>query len=181
MKAQNLLRTTLTTLLACSCSVATAKGKIFSFESDAGGFNTKTIFYDNGKEVVAFDSQFTEDAALKALSYMRTQTQSRLRYLVITHPNPDKFNALSVYQKAGAEVVASRQTRDSMPAVHAYKKAYFVNAGMFTEETYPKAGTIDRIFDDKVELKLAGGDLVELSELGRPGVSSNQTVAYVPA
>lgn len=155
--------------------------KIHVFESDANGFNTKTVFYDNGQEVVAFDAQFTPDQARKAIAYLRTQTQNPIRYLVITHPNPDKFNGLSVFREAGATVVASRKTVENMSATHDYKKYFFVKiAKMFTDETYPKLAKPDQIFDHELRLDLKGGDRIELRELSNPGVSTNQTVAFIP-
>jgi glyoxylase-like metal-dependent hydrolase (beta-lactamase superfamily II) len=154
---------------------------MFVFQSSASGFNTNTYFYDDGREVVAFDAQFTPETATEALAFLRTKTQSPVKYLVVTHPNPDKFNGIEVFKKAGATVVASQATAAAMPKVHEYKKAFFVGAKMFTEESYPKLGTIDRTFTGALDLTLASGAKVELRELAKPGVSSTQTVAYLPA
>lgn len=177
-------------LLASSCasSCATAQpvspapqGRIYTFQSDASGFNTQTHFFDDGREVVAFDAQFTPELARKAIAYLRTQTPHPIRTLVILHPNPDKFNGLSAFQEIGAQVIASRRTVEAMPGVHAYKKYFFVHmAHMFTDENYPPLGKVDRVFDEKLEIRTANGQLIELTELGTPGVSSNQTVAEIP-
>ena len=60
-------------ILGTSCAsqdvAAGSIGNIYVFESDGNGFNTKTVFYDDGKEVVAFDAQFTEQTALWLDSY----------------------------------------------------------------------------------------------------------------
>ncbi len=76
---------------------ATSQARIYVFESDANGFNTKTIFYDNGTEVIAVDAQFTEDLAEKAISFFSERTQNLITYLLVSHPNPDKFNGISVF------------------------------------------------------------------------------------
>ncbi len=76
--------------------------------------------------------------------------------------------------------VASQQTADAMPAVHDYKKGYFVGAGMFTEQTYPALPSPDVVFTGEHTLELAGGARVELSVLDHAGVTSSQTVAFVP-
>jgi glyoxylase-like metal-dependent hydrolase (beta-lactamase superfamily II) len=159
--------------------LATA-GQLHTFENDVNGFNTKTFFYDTGAEVVAFDTQFTPADAEKAIAFLRTKTDRPLAYAVITHPNPDKFNGLTAFQEAGAKVVASRATVEAMPEVQAYKQAYFVNAGMFTEETYPRLGTVDIIFEGAATLIFVNDQTVELRELSQPGVSSTQTVALLP-
>jgi glyoxylase-like metal-dependent hydrolase (beta-lactamase superfamily II) len=161
-------------------SGAAGKGKLYTFESDAGGFNTKTFFYDTGAEVVAFDTQFTPDLAEQAIASLRTQTDRPIAYAVITHPNPDKFNGLIAFQKAGARVVASRATAEAMPGVQAYKKAFFVGAGMFTDATYPTLGTVDITFEGAAGLDFGNDQTVELRELSHPGVSSTQTVAAIP-
>lgn len=157
-----------------------AKGRIYIFESDAGGFNTKNFFYDTGSEVIVFDTQFTPEIARNAIRFLRTKTQSPITHLVITHPNPDKFNAIDEYKKAGAKVIASEKTSAALAGVQAYKKYYFVNlAKMFTEETYPKLGTPDITFKETFDLKLGNGETITLRELKKSGVSSNQTVAFV--
>jgi glyoxylase-like metal-dependent hydrolase (beta-lactamase superfamily II) len=161
-------------------AAASTTGKLITFESDGNGFNTKTYFYDTGAEVVAFDTQFTRDYAAQAIAFLRTQTDSPLTYAVITHPNPDKFNGLTVFQDEGATIVASRATVEAMPGVHAYKQAFFVGAGMFTDETYPKLGTVDIVVKGAATLNLGDGQSVELRELSQPGVSSTQTVALIP-
>lgn len=153
----------------------------YTFTSDSNGFDTNNFFYDNGEEVVVFDSQFTPALAQQAIAYIQTKTKNPITYIIITHPNPDKFNAMSVYQQLGAKVIASRQTVGAMSEVHEYKKYYFVNvAKMFTEETYPTLGTVDTIFDQTFDLTLKNGEIISLQELHHSGVSSNQTIAYIP-
>src|SRR4051812_26010813 len=100
--------------------------KIFTYESDPGGFNTKNCYFDNGEEAVVFDAQFTPDIAKKSLEEFKSQSTSPVKFLVITHPSPDKFNGSPVYKQAGAQVVASEDTQKALEGVHAYKKYYFV-------------------------------------------------------
>ncbi|TNE49538.1 MAG: MBL fold metallo-hydrolase [Deltaproteobacteria bacterium] len=177
----------ITSLFHVACQTAVIreeapKGKLYSFKSDSQGFDTKNFFYDSGKEVVVFDSQFTGQYAEQSIAYIRKQTQSPIKYLVITHPNPDKFNGLQAFQAIGAKVIASKKTAAAMPGVHQYKKHYFVNiTKAFTDKTYPALGTPDVTFDKEYSLELSTGESITLTELGTPGVSSNQTVAYIPS
>jgi len=154
--------------------------KIFVYESDSSGFNTNTVFYDNGEEVVAIDAQFTPELAEKSLAFLKERTQSPVTYLIVTHPNPDKFNGIPVFQKNGAKVIASNTTAKAMPEVHAYKKYFFVNiAKMFTEDSYPSLSSLDLTFDRNFELVLRNGEKIRLKELNGPGVSSTQTVVSI--
>lgn len=102
--------------------------------------------------------------------------------MVVTHPNPDKFNGLNVFKEAGAKVVASNATAKAMPDVHTYKEYYFVNiAKMCTEESYPTLGTIAITFDRQLDLQLGSGEKIQLRELSGPGVCTTQTIAFVPS
>ena len=160
--------------------VGSAGGTLYTYDSGEAGFFTKTYFYDTGSEVVAFDAQFTPQLAEQAIASLREQTDSPITYLVLTHPNPDKFNGAPAFQKAGATVIASQATTDAIPGVHDYKKAFFVRAGMFTDETYPALATVDETFSGSTMLALGNGQTVQLRELSKPGVSSTQTVAFIP-
>src|SRR5215217_7454422 len=171
----------ITALAQDASPVAGAEGgTLYTYDSGEGGFFTKTYFYDTGSEVVAFDAQFTPELAEDAVAFLRTQTDNPITSLVITHPNPDKFNGAPVFQEEGATVIASEATEAAIPGVHEYKKAGFVGMGMFTEETYPQQATVDETFTGTHALELSGGKTVELSELSEPGVSSTQTVAFIP-
>jgi len=152
-----------------------------TFTSDAAGFNTHSFWFDTGYEVVVFDAQFTPSTAQQLIGEIAKKTRSPIRYVVVTHPNPDKFNGAPAFQALGARVVASEATARAIPGVHAYKKGYFVHvAKSFTEATYPAQATVDLTFTGDLELPLAGGAKVLLHELAHPGVSSTQTVAFVP-
>ncbi len=158
------------------------KGQLFVFESDANGFNTKTFFYDDGKEVVAFDAQFTNATAQQALDFLKTKTNNPVKYLVISHPNPDKFNGIATFKQVGAKVIMSNASVQNIAAVHNYKKYYFVEiAKMFSNETYPALSLADSTFQENCALTLANGGKVVLKEINQSGVSTNLTVAHIPA
>jgi glyoxylase-like metal-dependent hydrolase (beta-lactamase superfamily II) len=156
-------------------------GTLYAFESDGNGFNTKNYFYDTGKEVIVFDAQFTPELAQQSIAFIRSKTQSPITHVVVTHPNPDKFNGIGEFQKLGAKVIASQSTADAIPGVHAYKKNYFVNvAKSFTDAAYPALVKPDITFAGQYELPLGNGETLTLHELSQPGVSSTQTIAYLP-
>jgi glyoxylase-like metal-dependent hydrolase (beta-lactamase superfamily II) len=150
------------------------------FTSDAAGFDTHSYWVDTGREVVVFDAQFTDALAERLAAQIRSRTRSPIRYVVITHPNPDKFNGATVFRRLGATVIASARTAAAIPGVHAYKRRFFVDvARMFTAQSYPAEPVIDRTFTGTLRLPLAQGEIL-LRELRNPGVSSTQTVAWIP-
>lgn len=148
--------------------------EIHRWSSGADGFDTHSYWVDDGEQVIVFDAQFTPDLAEQLLADIQSQTETPIGAVVVTHPNPDKFLGAPVFQDAGAELIASSATAAAIPGVWAYKKAYFVGAGMFTEESFPAEPTVDQTFDGELSL----GDLT-LVELERAGVTTTQTVAVV--
>lgn len=163
-----------------SARATTEEPQIIEFKSGPEGFDTRTFFYVGANEVIAFDSQFTPDLTKKSIEHLRQYTKKPITWLVITHPNPDKFNGASVFKKEGARIVASKNTAAAIPGVHSYKEYFFVEmAKMFKKGTYPQPTSVDETFEGKMDIVLRGGERLELHELGAPGVSSTQTVAYV--
>ncbi len=156
------------------------QGRVIEFKSGPEGFDTRTFFYEGENEVVAFDAQFTPALAKQSLVHLRKYTEKPVTWLVITHPNPDKFNGASVFKSEGARIIASNATAEAIPGVHAYKEYFFVEmAKMFKKEEYPQPTAIDQTFDKEMEIVLRGGERIQLQELSQPGVSNTQTVAYI--
>lgn len=155
-------------------------GKLHVYTSDAAGFNTHSIWYDDGKEVTVVDTQFTPQIGQALVSDIRKQTRSPITRIIVTHPNPDKFNALSVFHKLGAKSYASIATAAAIPDADAYKRYFWVNiAKAFTDETYPKVEPVQITFAGKHVIKLQSGETISLLELKNPGVSSNQVVVRI--
>ena len=154
---------------------------LHTFTSDPSGFDTHSFWLDTGREVVVFDAQFTPALAEQLLASIRAATTSPVRFVVVTHPNPDKLNGAAVFQALGAKVVASRATAAAIPDMHAYKRAYFTQvAKSFTDSSYPAEAHVDLTFEGNFLLPTERGH-IELHELRHAGVSSTQTVAWLPA
>jgi glyoxylase-like metal-dependent hydrolase (beta-lactamase superfamily II) len=156
------------------------KGRVIEYKSGPEGFDTRTFFYEGQNEVVAFDAQFTPELARLSIAHLRSFTKKPISWLVITHPNPDKFNGASVFKEEGSKIISSKHTADAIPGVHAYKEYYFVEmAKMFKRGEYPQPTSIDQTFEGTMDLVLRGGERIKLQELSQPGVSHTQTVAFV--
>ncbi|MEM9462316.1 MAG: MBL fold metallo-hydrolase [Myxococcota bacterium] len=176
--------TTAVLLSACDAPVSESGPdpvslELRTFTSADEGFHTNSMWVDTGAEVVVFDAQFTPALAQSLVDEIQSQTDSPIRWLVVTHPNPDKFNGASTFRSLGAQVVASQATAEAMPGVHAYKEAFFVGSGAFEPGQYPALAPVDLTFDDALELPLAGGGQITLEVLDHGGVATTQTVAIV--
>lgn len=173
-----------TALALFSCAAlatgTASAGELHVFTSDATGFNTHSLWYDDGKEVIVVDAQFTQAHAQALLADIRKQTQSPITRVIVTHPNPDKFNGLSEFHKAGVESLASEKTAAAIPGVDAYKRYFFVKlAKTFTDETYPKVEPVKVTYSGKKIITLQSGETITLFELTHPGISSDQTVVRI--
>jgi glyoxylase-like metal-dependent hydrolase (beta-lactamase superfamily II) len=178
------VRSSITALAAAAALVvgasSTAAGTLGTFTSGPEGFDTHTYFYDDGKEVTVIDTQFVPQLTRAMVEHIRQRTSSPITRVIVTHPNPDKFNGLSVLHELGAQSLASEATAKAMPAVHEYKKYFFVNvAKAFTEESYPKFEPVRSTFRGQTTVKLKSGETLTLVELRNPGVASNQTVVRI--
>ncbi len=174
-----LTKMTAATILATGAASA---GTLGSFTSDVNGFDTHTYYYDDGQEVTVFDTQFVPALTQAMLDKIASETDSPVTRLVITHPNPDKFNGIALLHAIGATSIASASTAEAMIEADAYKRYYWVEiAGAFTNETYPKIEEVQQTFDGELVIELATGETITLFELENGGVSTTQTVARIDA
>jgi glyoxylase-like metal-dependent hydrolase (beta-lactamase superfamily II) len=155
-------------------------GTLGSFTSDAEGFDTRTYWYDDGQEVTVIDTQFVPALTEAMVAKIRASTASPITRVIVTHPNPDKFNGLSVLHALGAESIASARTAVAMPGVHAYKKYFWTQvAKSFTDADYPKLEAVKTTFRGRYTVRLKSGETLTLTELKNPAVSSTQTVVRI--
>ena len=175
------LATTAALAAAMTGAAAAAPGtQVRVHTSVPAGFSTNSVWIDDGQEVTVVDSQFTPDLARAVVADIGRQTRSPIRRVIVTHPNPDKFNGLSVFHEAGAVSISTAATAAQMPGVHAYKQYYWVNlAKAFTADTYPRLELPRQTFTGKLVVALKNGDTLSLIELAQGGVSATQTVVRV--
>ena len=166
-------------LFTFAVGCAPAPVTVNTFTSGAEGFDTSSYWIDTGAEVIVFDAQFLPSSAEQLLAEITAATSSPVSLVVVTHPNPDKFNGAPVFQAVGAEVIMSEATAAALPGVHAYKEAYFVGAGAFAEGEYPALVTPDLTFTGALSVPLHDGLTLTLTELSTGGVTTTQTVAEI--
>ena len=71
--------------------------------------------------VIAIDAQFYEKTAANALAAIRKVTPKPVRYVVLTHSDPDHVNGLPSFP-AGVEVIAHPRTKvDMLAALDGWK------------------------------------------------------------
>ncbi|MEX0871855.1 MAG: MBL fold metallo-hydrolase, partial [Aquisalimonadaceae bacterium] len=164
---------------AMAGSAAQAAG-LGVYTSDANGFDTHTYYYDDGREVTVIDTQFVPALTQAMVDQIRAETDSPVTRVVVTHPNPDKFNGLPLLHALGAVSIASEATAAAMAPVHAYKENFWVNVvGAFEAGQYPAFEPVKETFSGRHVIALASGETISLIELRHSGISSNQTVVRI--
>ena len=155
-------------------------GKLGVFTSDANGFDTHTFYYDDGQEVTLIDTQFVPALTRAMVEQVRKETRSAITRVIVTHPNPDKFNGLAYLHTLGVQSISSAAAAAAMPGVHDYKKYFFVNiAKRFSDESYPKFENVKSTFSGETRIRLKSGETLSLIELKNPGVTSTQVVVRI--
>lgn len=171
------LRSAFLLVLTIAWSLQTVAGELYTFTSDEHGFKTHSVFYDDGEEVIVVDAQFLPSIADQLIDTIRDKTDSPITKVIVTHPNPDKFNGLGRFKELGAEIISSQATADDLPMVHAYKRNFWVNvAGAINAEDYPELTKIDVTYSNKKVLTTKTGEHITLIQLPGDAMSSDHTV-----
>jgi glyoxylase-like metal-dependent hydrolase (beta-lactamase superfamily II) len=168
--------------IATSMSVGTGATArtLETFTTDSSGFDTHTYWYDDGHEVTIFDTQFLPTLTTAMIEQIKSRTNSPITRVIVTHPNPDKFNGLPVLHALGAESISSKTTADAMSSTHEYKKYFWTRiAKSFSDETYPRYEPVKTTFSGRRTITLRSGETLTLFELSNAGVSSTQTVVRI--
>jgi hypothetical protein len=170
--------------LVTFCVMAqTSSPNIYQFDSGPEYFNTKSYFYDNGEEVIAFDAQLSPELAKKSITFIQSKTKNPITWLVILQPGVFQFNGVSAFKDMGARVIASGKTVEAMPVEYESKKKFFLEgAGKsfdFTTSNWPSIPAMDSVFENSYRLELKNGQTIILKDLSKAGSSANHTVAYI--
>lgn len=154
------------------------KNKFQVFTSGASGFDTNTHYYDDGSKVVVIDTQFMPKLTEEMIRKVTSSGSSAIATLVVTHPNPDKFNGVQYMKKVGAQAISSDRVRRMIPRVHSYKKKFWVEGvGEIKEEDYPDQAVMDKGFKgESYRILLSNGNSLTLFALKNTGMSGAHVV-----
>jgi glyoxylase-like metal-dependent hydrolase (beta-lactamase superfamily II) len=161
-------------------SAVSQAGKLGVYTSPTSGFDTHTFYYDDGKEVTIFDTQFVPSLTEEMVKKIKSETSSPITRVIVTHPNPDKFNGLSYLHGLGVASISSKAVAQSIPEVHDYKKNFWVNVmGAFKDHEYPVLENVQSTFENNHTIKLKSGETISLFQLDNSGVAKTQVVARI--
>jgi glyoxylase-like metal-dependent hydrolase (beta-lactamase superfamily II) len=180
-------RLVLAALLTSACASAPAAkaperrdekhDDVGAFQSVPWGFDTMSYWIEGPEGLVAIDTQFLPSAAEKMIATAEAKTKKKFVLAIVLHPNPDKFNGTSVFQKHGVKVVTSEQVKKVMPEVHEKRVRAFYDR---YQPDYPKdLPNPDTFGDATTEMTVAGGVKLRLHVMGA-GCSEAHVVVERP-
>ncbi len=144
-----------------------------SFTSSPWTFSTTSYWIEGPTGLVLIDAQFTPSQAEKFVNAAEAATHKKAALAIVLHPNPDKFNGTSVFQKRGIKVITSKQVKVKIPGVFKQRTEAFASRyapDWPTEEPAPES------FGDADTTVEAGGVKVRLHVVGA-GCSEAHVVA----
>lgn len=128
--------------------------RIGTYVSSWKGFRTSSYWIEGPEGLILIDTQFLPSAAEEMVNWAEAETGKKAVYAIILHPNPDKFNGTSVFQKRGIKVVTSEQVLKQIPKVHELRKGWFFDQ---FKPDYPSEEPKPESFGNATtELKAAG-------------------------
>lgn len=131
--------------------------RVGSYVSSWKGFRTSSYWIEGPTGLIAVDTQFLPTASEQFLNWAEKTTGKKFVLAIILHPNPDKFNGTSVFQKRGVRVITSQQVLDKIPEVHRLRKSWFFDR---FKPDYPVDQPTPESFGDKnTEIQAAGLNL----------------------
>ena len=135
--------------------------RVGTYTSSHKGFMTSSYWIEGPEGVVVIDLQFLLSASEEFLNLVEAQTKKKVVLAIVLHPNPDKFNGTSVFQKRGIRVITSKSVAQHIPVVYQLRRKWFYERFKPEfPETEPKP-EIEGSIPDKgmTELKVAGLNL----------------------
>lgn len=185
-----LLLSTLVLLPACSSTPTQQKetskklgaltvtyddARIGTYISSWPGFRTSSYWIEGPDGLVLIDSQFLLSAAEAMIDSAEKLTGKKAVLAIILHPNPDKFNGTSVFQKRGIKVVTSQQVLGHIPAVHELRTGWFYER---FKPDYPAEQPKPEAFGDKTQEIQAAGLTLKAHVIGAGCSESHVVVEY---
>ncbi|MDI3287027.1 MBL fold metallo-hydrolase [Polyangium sp. 15x6] len=152
-----------------------ADPRIGVYTSVPWGFETNSFWIEGPKGLIVIDTQFLPSAAAELVERAESVTGKKVELAIVLHPNPDKFNGTSVFQKRGIKVVTSAQVIAQIPHVHEIRTRSF--AERYAPD-YPTELPRPESFGDATQELSAGGVTVKAHVLGAGCSEAHVVVEY---
>lgn len=142
------------------------------------GYRMNLVFVVGSEAVAVLDTGYTERMGEEMLAHISRITDKPVKYAVNTNSQPHRFMGNEAFRRAGASIIAHRDSAQRMEAqgsnfATAVENSLGLSAGSISIPKKP-----DRIVDGDLTLDL-GGVTVNLTNLG-PAHTPAQLVAEIP-
>lgn len=149
--------------------------RVGSYVSSWPGFRTSSYWIEGPTGLILIDTQFLLSAAEEMVSFAEKVTGKKAVMAIILHPNPDKFNGTSVFQRRGIKVITSEQVVQKIPAVHQLRLKWFYDD---FKPDYPLEQPQPESFGSKTQEIEAAGLKLKLHVMGAGCSEAHVVVQY---
>jgi len=151
------------------------KSEIGTYVSSWKGFRTNSFWIETAEGLIAIDTQFLSSATEEMIDLAEKWTNKKFILAIVLHPNPDKFNGTSIFQKRKVKVITSEQVLNRIPSVHKLRTEWFFER---FKPDYPSLEPKPESFGkETIEYKIAGIKL-KLHVLGKGCSDAHVVVEY---
>jgi glyoxylase-like metal-dependent hydrolase (beta-lactamase superfamily II) len=156
-------------------SVSPGDGRVGMYTSTWQGFRTSSYWIEGPEGLILIDSQFLLSAAEEMVNLAEKVTGKKAVLAIVLHPNPDKFNGTSIFQKRGIKVVTSEQVLKQIPAVHKLRTEWFYDR---FKPDYPSEEPKPESFGSTTKEISAAGLTVKAHVLGEGASEAHVVVEF---
>ncbi|HEC19032.1 MAG TPA: MBL fold metallo-hydrolase [Gammaproteobacteria bacterium] len=142
------------------------------------GYRMNLVFVVGANAVAVLDTGYTEAMAREMLAHIGKITDTPVKYAVNTNSQPHRFMGNPVFRRAGAEIIAHRDSAARMAGSGGNFAGAIERILELEEGSVKIPQPPDRIISDKTQLDL-GGVSINLKNIG-PAHTPAQLIAHIP-
>jgi len=146
--------------------------------AEGHGVNSGFVVGDDG--VLVVDSRFTPALSRQLLKAIRSVTDRPIEFLVDTSYLPDHTWGNATFKKAGAKIIARRETAESIARYSPVYKEYYKQ---FNSDAYELIKDVDIVLPDSFlddEMKLDLGGVTVVLRYPGPACTAGDCIVSVP-
>ena len=153
-------------------------GPLGSPSKENQGYRMNLVFVVGDEAVAVFDTGYTEAMAEEMLAHISRITNKPVKFAINTNSQPHRVMGNEAFRRAGASILAHRETMQRIEAQGSNFAAAIENSLELTEGSISIPKKADKIIDSDLRIEL-GGVNINLKNFG-PAHTPAQLVAEIP-
>lgn len=153
-------------------------GPLGSPSKENQGYRMNLVFVVGSEAVAVLDTGYTEAMAAEMLAHIGRITDKPVKFAINTNSQPHRFMGNETFRRAGASIIAHRDSARRMEAQGSNFAMAVENSLGLKEDSINIPEKPDKLLDSDLKLELGGVD-ISLKNLG-PAHTPAQLVAEIP-